>query len=421
MSPAADARSRGLARRRAERLSGRHDPWYYASDDDDYDGLSDLGEYERYKEEEPDSELVQSAAVGNMANVRLLVEKTSGNVIERALLVNAAGHWTEVEEKWGYDKTFEWYNDTALIVAARHGRAEVVRYLLAEGLADPTLETSVNCNGDDYEMHSAQKACEWGKVRHSSRSALTQYDEISKLLAAASPFWDRNPRARASYDYTSASVRDRCIGNRPTDVARLRAALAAVPCRPVTPAAGRASSSDEPELMGSATASEAVFARIRHAEASGRVIDLAADDDAAPAPKRVKTEPAPAPASLKAYVKTIRRLLPNLPASLKDYAERAFAQCSGDGERDQMQAKLQGIIVSAGINGTLNAIDWATQPLPPLERGADASSTTSNACAASSTGKCRTCARNNANRACPRAMCGSCCSCSKHKSSKRKR
>ena len=413
MSPAADARSRGLARRRAERLSGRHDPWYYNSDDD-YDDLSDLGEYERYKEEEPDSELVQSAAVGNMANVRLLVEKTSGSLIERALLVNAAGHWTEVEEKWGYDKTWQWYNDTALIAAARHGQAEVVRYLLAEGLADPTLQTSGNCNSDDFEMHSAQKACEWAKARIFPHMVLSmsRYDEISKLLAAASPFWDRNPRARASYDYTSASVRDRCIGNRPTDVARLRAALAAVPCRPVTPAAGRASSSDEPELTGSATASEAVFARIRHAEASGRVIDLAADDDAAPAPKRVKTEPAPAPAS---------GLLPNLPASLKAYAQRAFAQCSGDGERAQMQAKLHGIISVSRENDRLNAIDWDTQPLPPLERGADASSTTSNACAASSTGKCRTCARNNANRACPHAMCGSCCSCSKHKSSKRKR
>ena len=403
MSPAADARSRGLARRRAERLLGRHDPWYYASDDDD---SFDLGEYEKYKEEEPDSELVQSAAVGNMANVRLLVEKTSGNVIERALLVNAAGHWTEVEEKWGYDKTWQWYGDTALIAAARSGKAEVVRYLLAEGLADPTLDTCVS--EDNYE--SATKACEVGKLRHSWRSA--QYDEISKLLAAASPYWDRNPHARASYDFTSASVRDRCIGNRPTDVARLRAALAAVPGRPVTPAAGRASSSDEPELMGSATASEAVFARIRHAEASGRVIDLAADDDPAPAPKRVKTEPAPAPAS---------GMLPKPPASYKAYAERAYAQCSGDGERAQMQAKLLRMIVLAVFHGTLNAIDWDTQPLPPLERGADASSTTSNACAASSTGKCTACARNNANRACPHAMCGSCCSCSKHKSSKRKR
>lgn len=164
--------------------------------------------------------------------------------------------------------------------------------------------------------------------------------------------------------------------------------------------------------MGSATASEAVFARIRHAEASGRVIDLAADDDPVPAPKRVKTEPAPAPAS---------GMLPKPPASYKAYAERAYAQCSGDGERAQMQAKLLRMIVLAVFHGTLNAIDWDTQPLPPLERGADASSTTSNACAASSTGKCTTCARNNANRACPHVMCGCCCSCSKHKSSKRKR
>ena len=57
-----------------------------------------------------------------------------------------------------------------------------------------------------------------------------------------------------------------------------------------------------------------------------------------------------------------------LPASLKAYAERAFAQCSGDGERAQMQAKLHGIISGALANDRLNAVDWATAPVPPLER-----------------------------------------------------
>ena len=73
----------------------------------------------------------------------------------------------EAYEKWGYDKTWQWYGDTALIAAARSGKAEVVRYLLAEGLADPTLDTCVS--EDNYE--SATKACEVGKLRHSWRSA----------------------------------------------------------------------------------------------------------------------------------------------------------------------------------------------------------------------------------------------------------
>ena len=139
---------------------------YYApSDIDSFDHLGDVGEcvssaYGMYKKDDPDSELVQSAAAGDIANVRLLVEKTTGTfLLERAQLVNAARRWTEVQEKWGYDKSWEWYGDTALIAAARRGHAEVVRYLLDKALADPTLES---CVTDDH-FESAAKACEIGK------------------------------------------------------------------------------------------------------------------------------------------------------------------------------------------------------------------------------------------------------------------
>ena len=53
--------------------------------------------------------------------------------------MNAARKWTEVQEKMGgYDKSWEWFGDTALIAAARACHVEVVNYLLMEG-ADPTL------------------------------------------------------------------------------------------------------------------------------------------------------------------------------------------------------------------------------------------------------------------------------------------
>merc|ERR1712129_656341 len=63
--------------------------------------------------------------------------------------------WTEVQEKHGYDKSWEWHGDTALIAAARAGHVEVVKYLLHEG-ADPTLKS---CPTDD-EYETAEKAAE---------------------------------------------------------------------------------------------------------------------------------------------------------------------------------------------------------------------------------------------------------------------
>ncbi|KAJ1450854.1 SAC3/GANP/Nin1/mts3/eIF-3 p25 family-domain-containing protein [Pelagophyceae sp. CCMP2097] len=57
---------------------------------------------------------------------------------------------------------------------------------------------------------------------------------------------------------------------------------------------------------------------------------------------------------------------PGLPASLKAYAERAFATCSGDVERAAMQAKLHTIISSAMDANRINVIDWRTAPIPPL-------------------------------------------------------
>ena len=229
--------------------------YYDPSDGDSFDPFHDLGEYVSsaygmYKKDDPDSELVQSAAAGDIANVRRLVEKTTGTfLLERAQLVNAARRWTEVQEKWGYDKSWEWYGDTALIAAARRGHAEVVRYLLDKALADPTL---VSCVNDD-EMESAEKACEVGKqscerllatlansvfTEHSQRQyeqncdRKAKYDETQNLLAAALPYWEKNRHSSACYK--SADVRSRCVDNRPNDEARwqLHAALAGVPCAP---------------------------------------------------------------------------------------------------------------------------------------------------------------------------------------------
>mmetsp|Transcript_8921 Transcript_8921/g.28315 ORF Transcript_8921/g.28315 Transcript_8921/m.28315 type:complete len:505 (+) Transcript_8921:357-1871(+) len=56
-----------------------------------------------------------------------------------------------------------------------------------------------------------------------------------------------------------------------------------------------------------------------------------------------------------------------MPPSLKAFAERAFATCTTDEERQAMQSKLHGIISNALNGGRLHAMDWATAPIPTLD------------------------------------------------------
>ena len=55
-----------------------------------------------------------------------------------------------------------------------------------------------------------------------------------------------------------------------------------------------------------------------------------------------------------------------MPPSLKAYAERAFATCTSDAERHEMQSRLHGIISSALNSGKLHETDWALAPVPTL-------------------------------------------------------
>jgi len=50
--------------------------------------------------------------------------------IERGVSLESCGTWTEVEEKWGYDKSWNWKNDAALSMACSQGHLLVVQLLL---------------------------------------------------------------------------------------------------------------------------------------------------------------------------------------------------------------------------------------------------------------------------------------------------
>ena len=105
-----------------------------------------------YEPDEREPTIVRYARANNLDTVREIVEAAAPT--DRPAVVNASRRWTEVQEKWGYDKSWEWHGDTALVAAARCGHSAVVRYLLAEGLADPTLES---CYIDD--QHDSAESC----------------------------------------------------------------------------------------------------------------------------------------------------------------------------------------------------------------------------------------------------------------------
>ena len=109
--------------------------------------------YGYYAPDEKDPPLVTEASTGNIGAVKQIIENCPAE--QKLATVNGSRKWTEVQEKHGYDKSWEWHGDTALIAAARAGHVEVVKHLLHEG-ADPTLKS---CPTDD-EYETAEKAAE---------------------------------------------------------------------------------------------------------------------------------------------------------------------------------------------------------------------------------------------------------------------
>merc|ERR1719341_2665371 len=100
-----------------------------------------------YKKDEKESELVRLAKSGSLA-------KLPESRTEKAVVLNHARRWTEVQGKWGYDKSWEWFDSTAITVAARRGELAMVQALLLAG-ADPTLE---GCHTDDVYQNAMQAA-----------------------------------------------------------------------------------------------------------------------------------------------------------------------------------------------------------------------------------------------------------------------
>ena len=149
----------------------------------------------------PTPPIVTAAGYGQLKRVRAIFERATQRSPEFArAVVNAAGAWQEVEEKWGYDKTFEWHGPTALIKACSQKSHAVVHYLLSVG-ADPYLQAMVQCD---------QSENAWQAAKYCPTS--------TALLDAAKPFWTGNHCISSSYSR-------RLTYRTPTDAAALRRAL----------------------------------------------------------------------------------------------------------------------------------------------------------------------------------------------------
>jgi hypothetical protein len=145
---------------------------------------------------------VQLAKSGSLAELQRHIAAAP----DVAAGANAALQWVESEDdRYGGTKSWTWYSDTPLIAAARAGQPLVVRYLLHDVLADPTLQS---CPSDDVYESALQAA---------------RNDGCKLLLQAAAPFWQRAPYANPH------GSSGRAMTNQPLDPAGLRAAIGAVP------------------------------------------------------------------------------------------------------------------------------------------------------------------------------------------------
>ncbi len=111
-----------------------------------------------YERDKPHPAIVTAARNGDLAEVQRLLDRNEADPCNKknerkngtgdrrhGALVNACRNRKEVEEKHGYDKEWNWDDDTPLIAAVRGGHVDVVLELLIRG-ADTMCKS---CPSDD--------------------------------------------------------------------------------------------------------------------------------------------------------------------------------------------------------------------------------------------------------------------------------
>ena len=88
--------------------------------------------------------IVEAARAGDINGITAILDNDNSQINERRMR-------KEIDERYGYDKEWSWWDDTALITAARSGHTMAVNLLL-ERKADPLLES---CPVDDMHINAA--------------------------------------------------------------------------------------------------------------------------------------------------------------------------------------------------------------------------------------------------------------------------
>ena len=181
----------------------------YGFDPDEYR----FTKYDVYEKNEIDPDIVLKAREGDLEGIKNILLKTGRPVAT----INASRKWTETEEKWGYDKSWEWHGETPLLAACRNRHVEVVHYLLTNE-ADPTLEGCISCDVTESPISAVNKEVnslnneineiKTDKIRSHRlfnynatllARNLAKYQHIKQLLDASVKFWSKANYAGPQY------------------------------------------------------------------------------------------------------------------------------------------------------------------------------------------------------------------------------
>eukprot|EP01084_Bolivina_argentea_P153984 268452_1 len=141
--------------------------------------------YGVYSKDDAQPEIVTAAMEGNLSAIK--------TYIANGMDLDKRQRWTEVQEKYGYDKSWEWFNNSALIVAAQNGYLAIVKQLLLNQ-ADPMLES---CWTDD-EYHTALKAAQNARYGKDTE----KMKKIIAMISVVNELWTKlNPKCHESAHY----------------------------------------------------------------------------------------------------------------------------------------------------------------------------------------------------------------------------
>eukprot|EP00483_Globobulimina_turgida_P001135 UN01137 len=140
-----------------------------------------LHELDIYIEHDMEPFIVKCAKNGDIESVRKHIE--NGYDLDRRR------KWTETDVKiWG-EKSWHWFGDSALMIAAKNGYHEMVKELLMAG-ADPMLVSMGNGCNDDESYDALKVAKNASKV-----NGLKRFNYIVSILEAVNALWKKlDPR-----------------------------------------------------------------------------------------------------------------------------------------------------------------------------------------------------------------------------------